>query len=113
MTRFVRLFILAAAACASVYSQSVTATLVGTLTDLSGATVPEASLTLISVDTNETRVTTTSASGDYQFTLLRPGAYRLSAEKQGFKKANSQTFTLQVDQTARIDISRRPSGVWP
>jgi hypothetical protein len=85
-------------------AQTVTATLVGAVTDASGAVVPGAGVTLSQPATDFNRTVQTDTNGNYTFTLLKPGAYRLSAEKQGFKRADVSDFQLQVDQTARIDI---------
>ena len=85
-------------------AQSVTATLVGSVTDASGAILPDASISLANQATGEVKTTRSTPTGEYRFTLLRPGLYTLSAERQGFKRASVPAFELQVDQTARIDL---------
>jgi hypothetical protein len=92
-------------------AQSVTATLVGVVSDSSGAIVAQANVTLTSEETGETRTQTTGADGEYRFTLLRPGNYRLAVEKQGFKKSAVPSFVLQVDQTGRVDVSMQVGQV--
>src|SRR5262245_4801416 len=92
-------------------AQTVTATLVGTVTDATGAVVAGAGVTLAQAATDFNRTVQTDGNGNYTFTLLKPGAYRLTAEKQGFKRADVSDFQLQVDQTARIDIAMAVGSV--
>ena len=89
---------------AGVFGQGSTAELSGTVTDESGATVPNAKVVLTRVDTGASQPTTADASGQYHFTLLKPGVYNLSAEAQGFKKTIQNGFELQVDQSAEINL---------
>src|ERR1035437_8255999 len=89
----------------SSFAQTVTATLVGTVTDASGAVVTGAAVTVVRLATDFTRTTQSDSSGNYTLTLLPPGTYQLSAQKEGFKHANASDFQLQVDQTARVDIA--------
>src|ERR1700686_2517345 len=56
----------------------------GTVTDPSGAVVPGASVTLKSLDTGGSQSTTTNQSGDFRFTLLKPGRYSVSATQTVF-----------------------------
>lgn len=85
--------------------QSVTATLVGTVQDETGAIITGAKLTLVQKATQSTRTAESDNSGNYVFNLLRPGAYALTASKDGFKRAVVDDIPLQVDQTARVDIA--------
>ena len=62
----------------------VSGDLVGTVTDPSGAVVSNATVTLKSNATGETRTTTTSSNGLYRFSLLSPGSYTVSVTAQGF-----------------------------
>ena len=71
--------LLAIALCFSLFSlvapgQTTTGSIVGTVTDPSGAAVTGATITLTSTATGEGHSTTTDASGNYQFVLLPPGA---------------------------------------
>ncbi|HEY3454123.1 MAG TPA: TonB-dependent receptor [Bryobacteraceae bacterium] len=85
-------------------AQNVTATLVGTVKDSTGAVVPGSTVTAVNAGTALRRATQTGADGSYSLPLLPPGTYRLTAEKQGFKRAEVDAFQLQVDQTARVDV---------
>ena len=57
----------------------------GTVTDASGATVPDATVTLTSVETQRALTTQTSTDGNYRFNGLAPGNYSVSATKAGFQ----------------------------
>ena len=61
-----------------------TGALTGTLKDPSGAVIPNATVTAISVDTTQARTATTDADGTYRFTLLPPGIYGLKFTASGF-----------------------------
>jgi hypothetical protein len=68
----------------------------GTVTDPSGAVVAGATVTLINVDTGETRDYVTNDSGIYDTVSTRPGNYKLTFSKEGFKKATYGPVELQV-----------------
>jgi len=94
-------FLLVLPAC---YGQTVSATLRGTVTDSTGAVVPEAVITATNVATGLGTKSTSDASGDYIFPSLVPSTYNLNVEKTGFKSTVISGITLQVDQKARVDI---------
>src|SRR5205823_2646205 len=96
---------------ASLNAQSVTATLVGTVTDQSGAAVPKASLALTTLDTNVKRALVANESGDFTIAGLAPGTYRLVASEQGFKQTVVDRIELLVNQTARVDVSLQVGAV--
>lgn len=79
VSRFAALLVIALVALTpSLLAQSAgTAALTGTVTDPSGAVVPNVAVTLTSTDTNQVRTATTGADGTYRFTLLPPGTYRI------------------------------------
>src|SRR5215475_6838556 len=58
----------------------------GTVTDASGAVIPDATVTLTSKETNASRQTTSNAAGTYTFNGLAPGNYSITGEKSGFQK---------------------------
>src|SRR3954447_19805751 len=86
------------------FSQSFYGSLVGTVTDESGAIVPEVSVTLTNIGTSERRSMTTDASGNYQFVNLVPGRYRLEATKTGFRRLTRDEILIEVQSTVRIDV---------
>src|ERR1700760_464978 len=95
--------LLAIALCFSVFSlvalgQTTTGSIVGTVTDSSGAAVTGANITLTSTETGEAHSTTTDSSGNYQFVLLQPGVYKIDMEGAGFKHYTRDQIVVQVNQ---------------
>jgi len=91
----------------SAWGQEVTATISGTVTDPTGASVVGALVTARDVDRGVIRTTKTDAAGFYNFPNLPVGNYEVSAEAKGFSKAVHGTFNLQLDQVARIDLQMK------
>ena len=88
----------------SLVAQSlVSGDLTGTVTDPSGAVVPNATVTLKSNSTGATRNTTSTNNGSYRFSLLQPGSYTVSASASGFSKAETTTM-INVGQATVADI---------
>ena len=82
----------------------VTGGLSGTISDPTGATVPGATLTLSSSTTGDSYSTVTSATGGYQFALLKPGDYTLSIKKDGFKTA-TQKVSVLLGQNSTVNVT--------
>ena len=68
------------------WSQAITGTILGTITDPSGAVLPGVSITAVNVGTNLTREVISNESGNYSIPNLTIGNYRVEAELTGFKK---------------------------
>src|SRR4051812_42567315 len=88
----------------SMTAQVVTATLVGTVKDQSGAVVPGAAITIVNRSTGLRRTVSTNQSGEYAATALPAGGYQVSAERSGFKKTIVPDLSLDVAQTSRVDL---------
>src|SRR5690242_20746820 len=73
-----------------------TGALTGTVKDPSGAVIPNATVTLTSVDTGQARTATTGADGVYHFNLLPPGNYRVKIESSGFRPVEVPSVTVAV-----------------
>src|ERR1700690_2330611 len=86
-------------------AQSTYGSLTGTVVDASGAFVPGATVTLINKGTEEKQVQASGDTGLYSFVNLNPGEYRLVVEKAGFKRVDRENIAIQVQQTARVDVS--------
>ncbi|MCC6293272.1 MAG: TonB-dependent receptor [Bryobacterales bacterium] len=87
------------------YAQTTgTATLVGNLTDNTGALVPGATVTVVNTQTQFTSNTQTSPEGAYYVPNLIPGTYRLTIEAQGFKKYVREGIILRTSEQPRIDV---------
>src|SRR4051812_5334474 len=85
-------------------AQFDTASVVGTVKDAQGATVPDAKVTLTNTQTGVSVVRTTTADGNYEFVTVRPGVYLVSAEKQGFSIARRENARVQVAAPPRADM---------
>src|SRR5438128_9179380 len=80
------LLVLSLVSLAGAQGQAINGAIEGTVTDESGGVLPGVVVTVTNVDTGETRSVVTNDRGVYRAPLLPLGAYRLSAELQGFKK---------------------------
>ncbi len=87
------------AACAWAQS-SGNGAITGIVTDASGGAIAGATVTATSRDTNQTRTATTGPAGDYKFSLLPPGNYRLKFTAPGFKTSEVGSVTVNTTETA-------------
>ena len=85
-------------------AQAVTGTLLGNITDSSGAAVPGATITALQVDTNVSRTAVSNEAGHYIFSSLLNGRYTVTAELQGFKKVVRENIKVDVNTTIRVDM---------
>ena len=81
------------------------ASVTGTVTDQSGAAVPDAQVTVSSRDRGIVRPTTTNATGDYLVAGLPSGPINVTVVAKGFKRYEAQAVILQVGQKARVDVA--------
>src|SRR5262249_7716161 len=101
-TKILSLFTLLALSQA--FSQT-TAGLNGTIKDATGAVVAAARGSILNADTGVRREAVTNDSGGYEFLLLQPGSYGLTALKEGFKQITQAGIRLEVNQIARVDLT--------
>ena len=94
----------------SAYGQLTTADILGTVTDQTGAVVPNATVTLVNVNTKETRTTVSGGSGDYQFTLLPVGTYMVTTKAAGFKTQTVNSLAVEAGDRARSDVKLQTGG---
>ncbi|HEY7306829.1 MAG TPA: carboxypeptidase regulatory-like domain-containing protein [Bryobacteraceae bacterium] len=80
-------------------------TILGTVTDASGAVVPNAKVTITNTDTSQSREVTSNQSGDYLVPDLQIGHYKVRVEVAGFKTVEQTNITLNVGQRARVDAT--------
>ena len=88
----------------SLWAQSISGTILGSVQDTTGAAVPGASVTIVNSETDLTRTVTTNSTGEYDVPSLPPGTYNISVEMKGFKKVSLSGVRLNVDQKARVDL---------
>jgi hypothetical protein len=87
------------------FGQGTTATVYGTVNDVSGAPVPGAKVTVTNVNTNVARNGSTGPDGTYSLTFLPLGTYRVEVDSQGFKKFEQTGVVLEVNRNARVDAT--------
>ena len=78
------------------FGQAVNGTLLGTVTDASGATVANAKVTATETTTGAIHVSATNDSGNYTFPDLQPGIYTVNAEARGFKKLARENIDVML-----------------
>ena len=86
------------------FGQLTTADILGTVTDASGASIPNATVVLTNTGTNEKRTTTSNGSGDYTFTLLPVGHYSISIKASGFEASITKDLSVEAGDRARQDV---------
>jgi hypothetical protein len=102
LTVLVSLFL---ASTAAAQGQAINGTIEGTVTDTSGAVLPGVTVTVVNIDTGDTRVVVTNESGVFRAPLLPLGSFRVSAELQGFRKYEQSGISLSAGQIAVINVS--------
>jgi hypothetical protein len=111
MTRNFLLSFLVVSSTGLLYAQGgAYGTIVGTVTDNSGAVMAKASVDVTNVATNVTKHTETTSSGDFTVPYLAPATYRVTVQSQGFQKSVVDNIDLVVGQEARADVSMKPGA---
>ena len=95
---------LAVLSLATAYSQAVNATVVGTVTDSTGAVVVNAKVTLTESNTNISRTGLANDSGNFVFADVPPGTYTVTAEMAGFNHTSvgQPDFSLTIRESRRV-----------
>ena len=83
--------------------QAVFGSIFGTVTDPSGAAVPNAKVTVTSATKATSYTATTNADGNYSVTHLIPDTYNVRAEAAGFKAFEVKNIPVSADAAARVD----------
>src|SRR5579864_9562339 len=86
------------------------ATIVGTVTDPSGATLPGVTITVTNLDSSAVKKIQTNEAGQYVVPDLNIGHYSIKAESSGFKTAEQTNVALQVGDRDRIDFTMQVGG---
>jgi hypothetical protein len=92
-------FVFVLSAFGSIARGQENATIAGTVTDPSGAVVPNATITLTDTATGQVRQATSNAAGAFSFPNLAHGTYNLTAKAAGFKSFSRNGIVLNVAQT--------------
>jgi len=94
-----------------VMGQAVNGTLLGTVTDSSGAAVSNAKVTITETNTGISRTSQTNESGNYISPDLPPGTYTVTAEQSGFKRVSRAGVDVIVNTTQRVDLVLQPGNI--
>src|SRR5262245_41090142 len=95
----------------SALAQVEQATITGTVTDKSGAVIPDAKVIVTNISTQVVRETKTTGDGHYTAPYLPVGQYEVAVEMAGFKRAQVKDVTLRVGFIATVDVSLEPGAV--
>lgn len=91
-------------------AQSTTGSVYGTVSDSSGAVIPNAVVTITDVEKKTSHTTRTNGTGDYLFPLLDPGLYDVSAIYKGFKQEIQRGLSLSANQNIHALFSLQLGG---
>lgn len=97
-------FLLAFRPALRLYSQQASGSVTGTVSDATGAAVPNAKVLIKDEHTGSVRETVTNANGLYNFAGLTPGTYTVLVESAGFARAERTGVSVDVGQAARTDV---------
>jgi len=87
------------------------ANLQGTVSDTTGALIPNATVTLTNNETHRKQTTTTTAEGFYRFTGLAPGTYSLAGSAKNFSRQVLQNVVVNAEQTQGVNLTLSPGEV--
>jgi hypothetical protein len=105
-----RLWLLAVAAAAC-FAQSITSgDVTGIVTDPTGGVVPNAAVTLTSVNTNAVQKSTTNAEGNYRFAFITPGPYKIAVTAPGFQNQERPGVTVTPGQPTTVNVQLTVAG---
>ncbi len=106
-TRLVICCLYIAVQTVSLYGQFESGSILGTVRDPSGSSVPNAVVTLENVSKGISLKATTDSTGSYEFVSQRVGAYRVRVEAPGFQTSITDPFDLAVNARQRVDLTIR------
>ena len=96
--------ILVACSVGVAFAQQPLSTIVGTVTDPTGATISTATVTVTQADTQVNQPAVTNATGDYSVPYLVHGMYTIKVEHPGFRASVVSHVVLEAAQTVRVDV---------
>src|SRR5436190_18033813 len=76
----------------------------GTVTDPTGAVVPNAAITIVNINTGTQRETAADSQGRYNIPQVAPGTYKLTAKTSGFAEVVINNVELLVNQPATVPV---------
>src|ERR671933_279025 len=97
------LALLVLAAVSPCFAQPITGTLTGTVTDATGAVVPNANVTLTNAESGDVRKTNANADGYYSIAAVPAGSYQLTVEAPGFQKHDQKGVVFNGADKRNVD----------
>ena len=95
----------------SVVAQTITSgTVIGTISDPTGAVVPKAEVTLTNTETNATSTQVTNDAGGYAFPNVAPGTYKITVKMAGFRTASVPNVIVEVNKSTTQSIALEVGG---
>src|SRR5437868_8066687 len=104
-------FVLFTLTANSSFAQIDTGSVLGTVTDSSGGRVSGATVTLTNEGTNAAVSTTTGANGEYKFTPVKIGTYKVAVTIQGFQTTTTRGIVVNVGENVVTDFALKPGSV--
>src|SRR5438552_1042862 len=95
----------------AIQAQVLYGSIVGNIKDASDAAVAGATVALTSVETKQSRETTTKEDGGYSFPTVLPGAYDLKVAKAGFSTATETGIVAVANDIVRVNVTLRVGAV--
>jgi hypothetical protein len=92
------------------FGQTVQGVIAGSVSDPSGASVPDATVTLTNLGTNASQTTTTGSDGSYRFSLVPPGTYVVEVKAANFARFRATGIVVQASQTVPLPIKLELAG---
>jgi len=89
----------------ALFAQGNSGRILGTVTDQSGAVLPNATVSIIDTERGLARTLTTDGAGEYNAPTLIPGTYTIRVEAKGFKILNRENVVLVIGQELRVDLT--------
>ena len=93
------------------HAQFETASVLGFVNDSTGAAVANSKVTLTDLATGVAKTVSSDSQGQYQFTDVHIGKYKIAVEAAGFSSASTQPFSVTVNARQRVDVTLTPGGV--
>jgi hypothetical protein len=93
------------------HAQFETASVLGFVRDSSGKPIPDSKVQLVNISTGTAVTATTDNQGQYQFTDVHVGQYKVDATAGGFNESVTEPFTVAVNARQRVDVSLQPGSV--
>ena len=111
LCKWIALFLSVLFAAGSLFAQSSSASLQGTVTDQSGSAIPGATVVLVDAESKTERSTTTGTRGEYRLLGLPPGTYSLKVTAKSFARYEQTALHLLVNTPATANIELKVGAV--